>query len=297
MIHVCTVAAAARAAEVRVLAHSIAGALPAARFLWVVCGPFDQATLGGLDGGEIASMSAVCPPRREPATRSRSKAAGSDPEVATPDVALSLLRRPGCDGVLFVAPQVVLFSSVPELFTGAPGADVVLVPSVISPEALAASDLPASELRSLRLGVFSTSLVAVTPTPNAERFLRWWSDRAHTVAAPPGNRHELRPWLNLAPALFAGIRVLRSPRYAVGRENLPERHVEGNPEDGITVDGTPLACFDFAGLADGSLEAAITDSRGDRQALESLVRWYRDRCRAARAGVTPPARASTRRSS
>lgn len=289
MIQVFTVAAASQVSEVRVLADSIGRALPTARFLWVVSGPFDQEVKRrGLDGGEIAPLDALRPTIGERGPSSAPKAASSDPEVAVPELALSLLHRPGCEEILFVAPQMVLFSSVPELFTRDPEADVVLIPSVLRPGTLSVNDFPASELRSLRLGVFSTSLVAVTPTPNSEQFLRWWSDRARAIVPPPDDRHGLRPWLNLAPALFESVRVLRSPRYAVGRENLCERRVEGDPDDGLTVDGEPLACFDFAGLADGSLEAAIAGGCGDRLALESLVRWYRDRHQAAGGPAASP---------
>lgn len=289
MIHVFTVAAAPRAPEVAVLSSSVAAALPSARFHWVVYGPYDEATAGVLEHGEVQSLEAICPGDRDRVGPTEGKPVGSDPTVAVPDVALSLLRRPGCEGVLFVAPQVVFFSSLPELLRKVSEADVVLVPNVLRPEAATTNEPPVHELRSLRVGVFSISLFAVAPTENAQRFLRWWSDRSHGIVPPQRAGHELRSWLNLAPALFAGIGVLRSSRYLVGRENLGERRLAGEPGPGLTVDGAPLACFDFAGLADGSLEAAIPGSRGDRATLEALVRWYRDQRQAGGPANTPPA--------
>lgn len=293
MIDAFTLAAAPRAAEVRVLARSVGVALPRARFLWAVCGLLDEAKAARLDSGEVAPLEVACPSRRGGPSPGGVAAAQADAAGAMPEVALSLLRRPDCDGVLFLAPQVVLFSSLPELFAGQPKADVVLVPSLLHPEAASTNDLPTGELRALRHGVFSTSLVAVAPTPTGERFLRWWSDRTREFVPPPDAHHGLRPWLNLAPALFEGIRVLRFPGCAVGRENLHERRLDGGPEEGFTVEGEPLTFFDFTGLDDGSLEAAISRSRGDRRALAALVEWYRD-CRRDAAELDP---AATRASS
>ena len=276
MIDVFTVSPAPRLGEVRVLATSVVEHLPGSRFHWYVAGAWNEGMASRLgSAGEVVPLDGVSLPEGDGAQPS--DGSGSSPELALPAAALALLRRPDCEGVQFFAPQVALFSSLPELVAGGLKSDIVLAPILLRPQPVTTSEPPAGELRALRHGAFSTSFVGVAPSPGGERFLRWWSERARGFIPPPNARRTLRPWLNLAPALFPSVRVLRSPRCCVGRDNLHERRLAGNLDDGITVDDLPLGFFDFTGLDDGSLEAAVRTGRGDHRTLDAIVQWYRYR--------------------
>ena len=269
MIDVFTVSSALQSGEVRILAASVLEFLPGSRFYWFVAGPWDEAIAPRLgSAGEVVPLGGV---------GALSPEDGFGFELGLPAAALALLRRPDSQAVLYFAPQVAVFSPLPELIAGGRRKEVTLAPILLRPQAVTTSEPPAGELLALRHGVFSTSFIGVLSGPAGERFLRWWGERAREFIPPPNARRTLRPWLNLAPALFAGVEVLRSPRYSVGRDNLHERRLEGNFEDGLRVDDQPLGFFDFTGLDDGSLKAAGRAGRGDLRTLETLTQWYRVR--------------------
>lgn len=274
VIDVLTLAAASRQADVRVLARSVAELVPASRFHWFVADA-DRAAAASFDleGCHPSSRTWPLP----------GPAAGADEgrlrDVAVPSAALRLAERGESELVAYLSPQTVVFSPLDELWTAGRAAEIVLAPVLVHADLPSADRPPEAELRALRHGVYGLPFFAIRPGTVGTRFLSWWEDRARSFVPPPDERRLLRPWLNLAPALFPEVRVLRSPRLGVGRDNLDVRSVEGTPESGLLVDGMPLGTFDFAGIDDGSLDRAIGRAPGDGRAWTALSDWYRRRRR------------------
>lgn len=278
MIDVFTIASASQRSAVRVLARSVSEFLPGSRFHWfggtgIAESRRSPKTANG--SGPFARLWDIS--SLDPASAGGEVEAANGFELALPLAALRLLRESDSDRVLYLAPQVALFSPIDELASPERRDEVVLAPVLLRPEAPREDETPDAELRALRHGVYATHLFAVTRGSFGESFLSWWSDRAREFVPPPDHHRILRPWLNLAPALFPHVRVLRSPRFGVGRDNLETRRVDGSLEDGLVVEGEPLGSFDFTGVDDGRLGEAIRNGRGDQQALTALVAWYRRR--------------------
>jgi hypothetical protein len=60
--------------------------------------------------------------------------------------------------------------------------------------------------------------------------------------------HYEQRWLDLVPALFDGVEVLRDPAYNVAHWNLPERTVTAHGDD-VFVEGRPCRLFRFSGYS------------------------------------------------
>ncbi len=255
MIDVFTLSTADALPDVRLLADSVRRFVPSSRFHWFVPEPMPHGLGEAIDEG-IAL---------HPIDRPSGARAAPRPT----DAARHLIGN-GSARVAYFRPGVVLFSPIPELLDR--DDDIVLVPTLVEP---AAPDdpHPRHELRALRSGVYSTACFSVAATGTGRRFLTWWDDRAHGRQVPVEEADAAWPWLTLAPAYFAGVAVVRSPRLGVGLANVHERIVQGSFETGFTVNGEPLGFVDFTGLA-GSPAAAAPGGDRDPGAMPALVAWF-----------------------
>jgi hypothetical protein len=165
--------------------------------------------------------------------------------AATPYLLAHLLRR-GFSRVVFLKQESLVLGSFGSVYEQLASSSLVLTPHLVRP--LEGADRIARELNILQSGTFNIGLMGVADTPPAHRFLAWWQDRVFTHcrhAVAEGMHYEQR-WVDLAPALFDGVCILRDPAYNVGHWNLPERRIAIDGER-VTVDGEPCRLFRFSG--------------------------------------------------
>jgi hypothetical protein len=165
--------------------------------------------------------------------------------ASTPFLLAHLLRL-GFPRVVFLKQESLVLGSFTSLYARLASESLVLTPHLLAP--LDGADRITRELNILQSGTFNIGLVGVADTPSAQRFLAWWQDRVFTHcrhAVGQGMHYEQR-WIDLAPALFDGVHVLRDPAYNVGHWNLPERKIQVDGEQ-VTVDGEPCRLFRFSG--------------------------------------------------
>jgi hypothetical protein len=170
-------------------------------------------------------------------------------EAATaskPHVLGHLLDR-GFERVVFFDPDILILSSLDQLFARVGEHAVVLVPHLIAPPS--GESAAGRELVILQSGVYNGGCIGVSSRPAARSFLAWWKERVgercrHDVAR--GVFFDQR-WLDLAPVFFRDVSILRDPGYDVAYWNLPERKVEIDGAS-VTVDGQPCRFFHFTGF-------------------------------------------------
>jgi len=124
---------------------------------------------------------------------------------------------------------------------------IVLTPHLLDP--LPGEAGAGRELNILQSGVYNVGFLGVSATPTARAFLSWWEARLyehcrHDVAH--GMHFEQR-WLDLVPAFFENVEVVRDPGFNVAHWNLPDRSVAIDGGS-ITVDGSPCSFFRFSGF-------------------------------------------------
>jgi len=124
---------------------------------------------------------------------------------------------------------------------------IVLTPHLLEP--LPGEAGIGRELVILQSGVYNVGFLGLSETPTARAFLAWWkarlSEHCHRDVAQ-GLHFEQR-WLDLVPAFFDDVALVRDPGFNVAHWNMPERHVAVQGE-GITVDGRPGRFFRFSGF-------------------------------------------------
>jgi hypothetical protein len=249
-----TIAAKHRLADARVLARSFAEHHPDIPFFVVLADepggldlaaePFETIPLGALG---IPELRALCFRYDE---RQVSFA-------ATPFAIRHVLDR-GFGRVLFFKQEGLVLGSHAPVLDALERDALVLTPHLLEPATARA------ELQILLSGVYNGGLVGVSGRPAGRAFLDWWADRQlqhcrHDVA---GGMHYEQRWLDLAPSLFEGVRILRDPAFNVGHWNLAERRIEVRDGE-VLARGRPCALFRFSGY--------------DPAAPEVVTRYFPDR--------------------
>lgn len=197
-----------------------------------------------------------------------------------PYVLLRLLSEPGVDRVLYFDPDMVVFSRLDDLLADLDAANVVLTPHVTTPE-VDVEAIRDNEIAALKHGVYNLGFLGVRPTEEGRRFARWWADRIYhfCVADIPAGLFTDQRWIDLAPAFFGGVHVLKSPRFNVATWNLTQRRVDGDLSAGFTVNGVPLGFYHFTGFDSGAHRVMMGKNAGGNAAVAELVQWYADSAR------------------
>ena len=181
--------------------------------------------------------------------------------------------------VLYFDPDMVLYSPPDALFANFEEASVLLTPHTTEPESTLEGILD-NEISPLRYGVYNLGFLGVRNTPAGMKFARWWEARLHDFCYDDidmGIFTDQR-WVDLGPALFDGVRVLRDPGYNVATWNLTHRRVTGSLEEGLQVNGRPLVFYHFSGFDSGAQEVMLEKYGKASPVLKDLRRWYIAEC-------------------
>lgn len=204
-----------------------------------------------------------------------------------------VLRNRGIERLIYLDPDVMVYSPLIEVDTILRTKDIVLTPHILSP--IEDNKRPA-ETDFLRSGVFNLGFVGVSNRRGAFHLLDWWESRClqQGFSEQRAGLFVDQKWLDLAPCLFSGTEVLRDPSYNVAYWNLHERKIEqigGRP----FVNGTnELRFFHFSGvdLKDLGRVSKYQDrtSLSQRPDLQTLFAAYAAILRAKGAAATASAK-------
>lgn len=188
----------------------------------------------------------------------------------------SLLNTPGCQAVLYLDPDMVVFSRLDDLIDSFAQSSVLLTPHQTEPEQTLQRIID-NEMGSLKWGVFNLGFIGVRNDANARSFLDWWSERVDKFCykSLEDGLWVDQKWVNLAPVFFEGVQILKSARFNVASWNLTTRMLEGSFESGFTVNGEPLGFYHFTGFDRGAHDIMAAKNSDDNQAVRRLISWYR----------------------
>ncbi len=192
-----------------------------------------------------------------------------------PFVLQQLLERPDCAGVFYFDPDMVLFSRLDDLFGLLASSDILLTPHQTQPETGLAKIID-NEICSLKHGTYNLGFIGVAPTTNGINFAKWWSDRIYHFCRDdiPNGLFTDQRWIDLVPAMFDMVRIVRSSRFNVAPWNLTTRSFSGGFEDGFFVDAEPLGFYHFTGFDSGAHKIMVGKYSPGNRSLNTLIDWY-----------------------
>ncbi|MDX1934708.1 MAG: glycosyltransferase family 4 protein [Capsulimonadales bacterium] len=194
----------------------------------------------------------------------------------------------GLTKLLYFDPDIYVFSPLPDIWEALNGASIVLTPHVEEP---VTDERKPNEIDFLRVGVYNLGFLGMAlDHPRTPELLAWWQKRLYD-----GCRVDLengyftdQKWMDLTPALFEDVRILRKPQYNVAYWNLAFRQKQvvwtvapdGSPD--CRIDGEPLGFFHYSGYDPGKPDAVSKHqdrfaSVRDVEPVRPLFEFYAER--------------------
>jgi hypothetical protein len=187
--------------------------------------------------------------------------------------------RFGAERIYYFDPDILVLNRLDALERILDRHSILLTPHQCVPE----TDLQAildNEHCCLRHGVYNLGFLAVRQTDQGRQFIAWWADRLRRFCydeVPSGLFTDQR-WVDLAPAFFDDIAIVRDPEFNVSTWNLTHRRAAGTAPYDIRINGRPLVFYHFSGFDSGAQKAMLERYGAHSPVLFELREWYVARC-------------------
>lgn len=192
-----------------------------------------------------------------------------------------MLSRPEVDGVVYFDPDIAVLGPLDPVIQGLREASILLTPHQIEPEKEHEAVVD-NEVCCLRHGVFNLGFLALRNSEAGRSFAQWWSRRLMAfcqVDLASGIFTDQR-WVDLAPALFDELLVLRQPGLNVATWNFTHRHLTGTAPFEVKANGEPLSFFHFSGFDSGAQLWMAIKYASEMPVVFDLRNWYIRSCAA-----------------
>lgn len=186
-----------------------------------------------------------------------------------------LLDRDDCAGVIYLDPDTVLFSRLDDVLAALEKSNIALTPHQVTPETSVTAVMD-NEICSLKHGVYNLGFVAVSPSLVGKAFAAWWAERLYYFcrADIPNGLFTDQRWIDLVPAFFEGVCILRTSRLNVAPWNLTTRELTGTAPNEVLVNGEPLGFYHFTGFDSGAHIIMFKKNATGNNTVAGLVDWY-----------------------
>ncbi len=192
-------------------------------------------------------------------------------------VFVKIFESSQAEKVIYFDPDIVVLHNLEELSEILEKVSVVLTPHQVEPDVID-SAIKDNEICSLKHGIYNLGFLAVKRNEEGLRFINWWRDRllSYCYDDIPNGLFTDQRWIDLAPAFFDDIYILRDKTYNVATWNLTHRHVYSNEKKQLLIDASPVKFFHFSGFDSGAQEVMLTKYAKNNEALFGLREWYID---------------------
>lgn len=149
-----------------------------------------------------------------------------------------------------------------------------LTPHICTPEDSAEGVLD-TEISCLKHGIYNLGFLAVKNDNNGRVFVDWWADRLlkHCYNEPERGLFTDQRWVDLAPAIFDFIQILKQPELNVASWNFNSRksHITNNE---LYVNDRKMVFYHFSGITNGSHENIRLKYQSDSNAYKIFEDKY-----------------------
>jgi glycosyltransferase involved in cell wall biosynthesis len=186
-----------------------------------------------------------------------------------------IFDRYGVQQLLYLDPDVWVLGSLAPLYDALSTRSIALVPHITDP---IDDELLPNEVTFLRCGAYNLGFLGLQDTPITRRMLSWWQRRCYEqcVVRLDQGLFVDQKWVDLVPAMFGDVAIVRDPGYNVAYWNLHARTVRRNGS-GWYVNGERLRFFHFSGY-DPDVPASVSkhQTRFDVQRLGECGQLFDD---------------------
>jgi hypothetical protein len=193
----------------------------------------------------------------------------------------------GAKKIIYLDPDIVLFSDISEVGALLDRYDMVLTPHQLEPDQHRQAIVD-NEIGSLKHGIYNLGFLAVANTTEGCRFARWWCDRLLEFCFDdiPGGLFTDQRWCDHVPVFFPNTHILRDPGYNVASWNQSQRPITIEKDGSLRAAGRPLRCFHFTKITSVG-EVMLKRYSEGRLVVSELIDWYMSRLEANRVAGLP----------
>ncbi|MDW8351718.1 MAG: glycosyltransferase [Anaerolineae bacterium] len=151
------------------------------------------------------------------------------------------------DKLCYFDPDILILSSLQEIFDLLENHNIVLLPHLTEPQT---GEWIPSEKQLLTLGTYNLGFIGLRKGPVTHRFLEWWNTKLMNdcYVDPARGLYVDQHWVDLVPGLFEKVYVHRDPGCNIAYWNLPERPIVRRG-DTYWCQGQPVKFFHFSGYS------------------------------------------------
>lgn len=191
--------------------------------------------------------------------------------------------------VIYLDPDVCVFAPLASVIATLDEYSSVFTPHAVSPYHGAGRP---SDQDLLRFGCFNLGFFAVNDTANAKLMLAWWHHQCHDNCFydPQTGLGVDQKWIDLAPAFFEGVHIIKDIGLNVAFWNLHERRLSKSPDGWRVNDIVPLCFVHFSSFVESDRDI-VADKQtrhapGTRLDFSEVGDVYRQYLNAAKKIVT-----------
>jgi hypothetical protein len=164
-----------------------------------------------------------------------------------------LARRPSIDKIMYLDPDIKVFSSLSSLAALLDQHEILLTPHLLDRE----DDIDAvrdNEISALKHGVYNLGFFAARTSGQGLDFIRWWAERLRLFCRDdiPGGLFTDQRWCDLAPAFFSGLGIVRDRGCNVATWNIAHRPLSRDDTGQFFVRDVPLRFYHFTSYDNGA---------------------------------------------
>jgi hypothetical protein len=186
---------------------------------------------------------------------------------------LKYLLAQGIEQLIYLDPDICIYSSLSLIYDAAASSSVVLTPHSLSPN----REDVTSDVNLLALGIFNLGFIAVSKSDEASNFLAWWEENClnHGFSDPAGGLFVDQKWVNLAPCFLTSLKILKHPGCNVAYWNLHERIITWEGNRWIVNGVDELVFYHFSGISvDGGNRISKHLDRLDLTSRPEMARLF-----------------------
>jgi len=185
------------------------------------------------------------------------------------------MRRSGVDKIMYLDPDIKIFSSLAELEMALDEHDVLLTAHLLDPE-VDDRAIRDNEISALKHGVFNLGFFAARNGGQGRDFVEWWSRRLlkYCMADIAKGLFTDQRWCDLAPCFFDRLFILRDRGYNAATWNLAHRRISRDSAGAYYAGDVALRFYHFTGYDSGAGERMLERYAADQPASRELWEDY-----------------------
>lgn len=188
---------------------------------------------------------------------------------------VKIAEESSAEKIIYFDPDIVVLHSLDELSAILDKTSVVLTPHQVVPDKTREAIVD-NEICSLKHGIYNLGFLAIRKTSEGMGFARWWRDRLLEFCYDdiPNGLFTDQRWVDLAPAFFSDIFILRDKTYNVATWNLTHRDVRSTQDGNLVIGDAAVKFFHFSGFDSGDQKIMLKKYAERNSPLFDLREWY-----------------------